>query len=149
MSDLYMRGSVFQRCGLCYNFPNWVHSGEVSAQEWSLKLFWPTFLKAFPASFKHFLCNSETNSRNREKKLSKVSCKIFHCLVFMQPLCSTAGVSLPGNTTLLQWLQFCRFERLKIDCNDHLWIYDGAHDTGQARVGRLIFHICLQIITYI
>lgn len=26
-----------------------------------------------------------------------------------------------------------RFERLKIDCNDHLWIYDGAHDTGQAR----------------
>jgi len=30
-----------------------------------------------------------------------------------------------------------RFERLKIDCNDHLWIYDGAHDTGQARVGSI------------
>ncbi|XP_023339860.1 uncharacterized protein LOC111710045 [Eurytemora carolleeae] len=26
-----------------------------------------------------------------------------------------------------------RFDRLKIDCNDHLYIYDGAHDTGSPR----------------
>jgi len=26
-----------------------------------------------------------------------------------------------------------RFDRLKIDCNDHLYIYDGAHDTGTPR----------------
>ena len=34
----------------------------------------------------------------------------------------------------LNWRFGYRFDRLKIDCNDHLYIYDGAHDTGTPRV---------------
>ena len=29
-----------------------------------------------------------------------------------------------------------RFERLAIDCNDKLYIYDGAHAIGAHKVGR-------------
>ena len=30
-----------------------------------------------------------------------------------------------------------KFERLQMDCNDHLYIYDGAHATGAYRVNSL------------
>ena len=31
-----------------------------------------------------------------------------------------------------------KFERLQMDCNDHLYIYDGAHVAGPWRVSRII-----------
>jgi len=30
------------------------------------------------------------------------------------------------------------FDRLQLDCNDHLFIFDGAHAVGQHKVGQLI-----------
>ena len=32
-----------------------------------------------------------------------------------------------------------KFERLQMDCNDHLYIYDAAHVAGHWRVGRYYF----------
>ena len=31
-----------------------------------------------------------------------------------------------------------KFERLHMDCHDHLYIYDGAHATGAYRVSSLL-----------
>lgn len=33
-----------------------------------------------------------------------------------------------------------RFEKLALDCNDHLYIYDGAHTIGNHKVG--LFPLC-------
>ena len=38
-----------------------------------------------------------------------------------------------------------KFDRLHMDCHDHLYIYDGAHATGAYRVG-IIFMVCNRIL---
>ena len=37
-----------------------------------------------------------------------------------------------------------KFERLQMDCNDHLYIYDGAHVAAPWRVGSQIFLSSIQ-----
>ena len=36
-----------------------------------------------------------------------------------------------------------KFERLQMDCNDHLYIYDGAHVAGPWRVRLVTVHVLL------
>lgn len=33
-----------------------------------------------------------------------------------------------------------RFDMLQLDCNDHLFVYDGAHAAGAYKVGTFGFH---------
>ena len=41
--------------------------------------------------------------------------------------------------TILQKFML-RFEKLALDCNDHLYIYDGAHTIGNHKVGFMMKH---------
>lgn len=37
---------------------------------------------------------------------------------------------------------YCRFDTLSLDCNDHLFVYDGGHAAGHPKVIFLILQCC-------
>ena len=41
-----------------------------------------------------------------------------------------------------------KFDRLSLDCNDHLYIYDGAHSVGSYKVSKNNKHFLLLLLIY-